>query len=136
MIKRSFRELSRLKTFDERFEYLKLKGLVGKSIFGLDRYMNQIFYKSNQWLNVRDHVIARDNGRDLGIPGYEISSKILIHHMNPITLEDLEEMNPEILEPDFLITTTNSTHQAIHYGDGSLLIKVPIPRRSGDTKLW
>jgi hypothetical protein len=136
MIKRTFSEISRLKTFDERFNYLQLTGTVGKSIFGLDRYMNQVFYKSREWFRIRDQVIIRDNGCDLGISGYEIRFKILIHHMNPITLSDLENMNPEILDPEFLITTTNSTHQAIHYGDGTLLARVPKPRRLGDTKLW
>jgi hypothetical protein len=136
MIKRSFSELKRLKTFEEKFEYLRLNGSVGRSIFGFDRYMNQVFYKSRDWLSVRDHVIVRDNGCDLGVLGYEIRSKILIHHMNPITLEDLETPNPEILDPNFLITTTNETHQAIHYGDQTLLFKLPKERVSGDTKLW
>ncbi len=136
MIKRSFSELRRFKTFEERFEYLRLNGSVGRAIFGFDRYMNQVFYKSREWLNVRDHVIVRDIGCDLGILGREIHSKILVHHMNPITLDDLEQMNPDILNSDFLITTTNETHQAIHYGDQSLLFKLPRERVSGDTKLW
>lgn len=134
--KKCFKELSLLETFDERFSYLKLSGSVGKSIFGFDRYMNQVFYRSKEWARVRDQVILRDNGCDLGIRGYEIGATLLIHHMNPITLEDLEEMNPEILDPEFLITTMNSTHQAIHYGNGKLLTVPPKPRQPGDTKLW
>ena len=137
MPKRCFSELVRLKTFDERFAYLKLKGSVGKSIFSLDRYLNQVFYKSNEWLRVRDQVILRDRGCDLGVPGLEISSKLLVHHMNPITIEDLDpEINLEILNPEFLITTVHSTHQAIHYGDKNLLLLNSKSRKPGDTKLW
>lgn len=134
--KKCFKDLSVLSTFDERFNYLKLFGSVGKAIFGYDRYMNQVFYKSKEWQRVRDYVIVRDRGCDLGIAGHEIGATLLIHHMNPITLEDLESMNPEILDPEFLITTMNSTHQAIHYGNGNLLSASPKSRRPGDTKLW
>lgn len=136
IFKRTFSELKLRKTFEERFDYLKLTGFVGVRSFGFDRYINQGFYKSREWLRVRDQVIIRDQGCDLGIIGYEISAKILIHHINPITLDDLESGNSEILDPEFLITTTHNTHNAIHYGDKNLLIKLPTKRRQGDTTLW
>lgn len=136
MIKRSFQDLKHLHTFEERFNYLKLSGVVGQSIFGFDRYMNQVFYKSKEWIKARDLTILRDEGRDLGIPGYEIRRGFLVHHMNPISLDDLDPINPEILEPEFLITTIPSTHQALHYGDNSLLSRIPKKRFPGDTKLW
>lgn len=134
--KKCFHEISKLSTFDERFDYLKLDGAVGKAIFGFDRYMNQVFYRSREWKRVRDIVIIRDEGCDLGIPGYGIRIKLLIHHMNPITLDDLERMNPAILDPEFLITTTESTHQAIHYGNRDSLFRELKVRSPGDTKLW
>lgn len=133
---RRYSELVKLNTIEERYEYLKLSGTVGKQTWGWDRYFNQRFYFSKEWKRVRDLVIIRDGGCDLGIPGFEIHSKILIHHMNPIWIEDLRSGNPEILDPEFLITTCDRTHQAIHYGDISLLPQVPIERRPGDTKLW
>ena len=135
MIK-SYRELRRLETFEERFNYLKLKGNVGESTFGFDRYLNQMFYKSREWRRVRWIVIKRDQACDLGIVGYEIEFQILIHHMNPITLEDIESGNANVYDPDQLITTTYNTHRAIHFGDESLLIKTPIVRRPHDTTLW
>lgn len=133
---RTYSELIKLKTFKDRFEYLKLDGIVGEETFGFDRYMNQIFYKSREWTSVRRSVIIRDNGCDLGVEGYEIHGKILIHHMNPINLSDIVHKTDEILNPDYLITTVLSTHNAIHYGDASLLPVLPIERRANDTCPW
>jgi len=133
---RQYSVLKRFNTLEERYDYLKLAGVVGKQTFGWDRYFNQRFYHSSEWKHVRDTVIIRDNGCDLGIPGFEIQGKLLIHHMNPIWIEDLRTGNPEILDPEFLIACSDRTHQAIHYGDKSLLPQVPIIRIPGDTKLW
>ncbi|WP_331464825.1 MULTISPECIES: hypothetical protein [Blautia] len=133
---RTYSELIKLKTFKDRFEYLKLDGIVGEETFGFDRYMNQIFYKSREWTSVRRSVIIRDNGCDLGVEGYEIHGKILIHHMNPINLSDIVHKTDELLNPDYLITTVLSTHNAIHYGDASLLPVLPIERRANDTCPW
>lgn len=133
---RSYFELSKLRTFEERYEYLSLKSEVGKSTFGFERWMNQAFYRSREWRHIRQKIIARDEGMDLGVPGYEIFDKIIIHHINPMTPEDFEEGNPAVLDPDNLITTTHNTHNAIHFGDKSLL-RLPLPERTpGDTKLW
>lgn len=133
---RTYNELRRLVTFEDRFEYLKLKGLVGEATFGFDRYMNQAFYTSSEWRRVRDSVIVRDNGCDLGMEGYEIHDKVLVHHINPVRIEDLEQGGGHVLDPNFLICTSNRTHQAIHFGDSSLLPKPYVRRRPGDTKLW
>lgn len=133
---RTYSELIKLKTFKDRFEYLKLDGIVGEETFGFDRYMNQIFYKSREWTSVRRAVIIRDNGCDLGVEGYEIHGKILIHHMNPINFSDIVHKTDELLNPDYLITTVLSTHNAIHYGDASLLPALPIERRANDTCPW
>ena len=133
---RNYSELITLRTFKERFEYLKLDGIVGEETFGFDRYMNQIFYKSKEWASVRREVIIRDNGCDLGVDGYEIHGKILIHHMNPINLSDIVHKTDELLNPDYLITTVLSTHNAIHYGDASLLPALPVERRVNDTCPW
>jgi hypothetical protein len=133
---RNYSELIALRTFKERFEYLKLDGIVGEETFGFDRYMNQIFYKSKEWASVRREVIIRDNGCDLGVDGYEIHGKILIHHMNPINLSDIVHKTDELLNPDYLITTVLSTHNAIHYGDASLLPALPVERRANDTCPW
>lgn len=133
---RSYSELRRLRTFEERYSYLKLRGSVGQATFGFDRWINQQFYTSTQWRHVRDQVIARDLACDLGMEGYEIYDRIIIHHMNPMTAEDIEHGDPRILDLDNLICTTHATHNAIHYGDESLLRKPHIERRSGDTKLW
>lgn len=133
---RSYNELRRLRTFEDRFDYLSLKGIVGQSTFGFDRWLNQAFYKSKQWKDVRDMVIVRDDGCDLGIQGYEIYSELLVHHMNPLSAEDIENGESWILDPDFLITTSLQTHNAIHYGDERLLPKGPIIRQPGDTRLW
>lgn len=136
MTTKMYSELKLLRTIEERYEYLKLDGVVGKKTFGWDRFYNQDFYHSTEWKRIRDYVIVRDNGCDLGIPGFEIRSKILIHHMNPIWIDDLKHGNPDIINPEFLITTSQRTHQAIHYGDISLLPQVPIRRKPGDTKIW
>jgi len=133
---RTYSELRRLETFKERYNYLKLRGVVGDPTFGFDRYMNQQFYASSQWRDIRNQIIVRDEGCDLGIRGYEIHNRLVIHHMNPMTVTDIVHGDPSILDPEFLITTTHITHNAIHYGDESLLPRVPVQRRPGDTKLW
>ena len=134
---RTYTELSKLKTFEERFEYLRLDGQVGKETFGFDRIFNQTFYRSVEWRRVRDQVIIRDRGCDLGIPGHEIyGQRILIHHMNPISLEDLERRSEILMNPEYLVTTIHNTHQAIHYGDEDLLIKLPRERTKNDTCPW
>jgi len=134
---RTYTELSRLPTFKERYQYLRLGGRVGKETFGFDRWINQFFYqRSREWKQVRDHVIVRDNGCDLGIPGHEIYGKILVHHMNPISMEDFERESEFLLEPEFLICTSHNTHNAIHYGDENLLITGPIVRTKNDTCPW
>lgn len=133
---RTYSELSQLETFIERFRYLKLKGVLGEVTFGFDRWVNQRFYKSKEWDSIRNFVIVRDNGCDLGILGYEILSGLLVHHMNPVTLDDLIHGEDWIIDPDFLITTSLQTHNAIHYGDDSLLPRGPVVRRPGDTTLW
>lgn len=133
---RTYQELRHLETFEERYRYLKLSGTLGGITFGFDRWVNQRFYKSLQWVTVRKLVIIRDNGCDLGIPGYEIASGLLVHHMNPVSLDDLNHGEDWIIEPDFLITTSLQTHNAIHYGDESLIPRGPVVRKRGDTKLW
>ena len=133
---KTYSELITFPTFKERYEYLRLKGRVGEETFGFDRYLNQVFYKSKEWRSVRDYVIARDNGCDLGMEGYEIFGQILIHHMNPITKEDILERKDVLLNPEYLITTVKNTHDAIHYGDGNLLVTAPIERRKNDTCPW
>ena len=133
---RTYTELSKLRTFEERFRYLKLDGMVGKETFGFDRYLNQIFYRSQKWKSIRDEVIVRDLGCDLGVEGYEIHGRIIIHHMNPITLRDLETESDFLLDPEYMISTIHNTHNAIHYGDESLLITAPIIRTKNDTCPW
>ena len=133
---KTYSELSQLATFEERFRYLKLTGVVGKETFGYDRYLNQLFYSSKKWKSIRDHVIVRDNGCDLGAEGYDIHGRIIIHHMNIITREDIERESEYLLDPEFLITTTHNTHNAIHYGDESLLMSKPIERTKNDTCPW
>lgn len=136
MIFRTYSELSRFQTFDERFNYLQLNGVVGKDTFGFDRYFNQLFYRSKEWKHIRNIVIIRDNGCDLGCEGYDIYDKILIHHMNPISIEDINKSSDILLNPEFLICTSQLTHNAIHYGDKSQLIKEPLIRTPGDTCPW
>ena len=133
---RTYSELVTLPTFEERFNYLKLKGQVGKDTFGFDRWLNQIFYRDPEWKSVRDYVIVRDNGCDLGVDGYEINGRILVHHMNPISKEDILKRSKYLLDPEFLISTIHNTHNAIHYGDEDLLIKTPIERTKNDTCPW
>lgn len=134
---RRYSELCKLKTFEGRFEYLRLDGQVGKDTFGFDRIFNQRFYTSTEWRRIRDHVIIRDNGCDLGVEGHEIyGNRIIIHHLNPISLEDIERQSAYLLDPEFLITTIHNTHNAIHYGDESLLIRAPIERSKNDTCPW
>ena len=130
---RTYSELSRLHTFKERFEYLRLDGIVGAETFGFDRYLNQIFYNSDEWKAVRKTVIIRDNGCDLGIKGYDIHGKIIVHHMNPFSIDDVLHRKEELLDPEFLISTVLNTHNAIHYGDESLLPSAPIVRTKNDT---
>lgn len=133
---RTYSGLSRLNTFKDRYQYLKLNGAVGEETFGFDRFINQNFYKSPEWKTVRDFVIVRDNGCDLGVEGYEIRGKIFIHHMNPILPKDIETRSEFLLDPEYLISTTHPTHNAIHYGDESLLIQIPIERSKNDTCPW
>lgn len=133
---RTYRELRRLESFQERFDYLRLRGDVGAATFGFDRWINQQFYTSRLWRDTRRDVIVRDGGCDLGIDGYEINTGLYVHHMNPITAEQIEHGDESILDPDCLITTTHRTHNAIHYGDENLLPRVLVERRPGDTKLW
>ena len=134
---RTYEELSKLKTFEERYEYLKLDGTVGEETFGFDRYLNQKFYKYDpDWKKIRDEVIFRDNGCDLGIEGREINGLILVHHMNPITKDDILNRSEYLLNPNYLITTIKSTHDAIHYGSSDMLMKDPVVRSKNDTCPW
>ena len=133
---RTYSELITLPTFKERYEYLRLGGRVGEDTFGFDRYLNQAFYKSEEWHSIRDHVITRDNGCDLGMEGHEIFGRILIHHMNPIRKEDIINRSDILLNPEYLICTIKNTHDAIHYGDESLLVIAPVERRKNDTCPW
>lgn len=133
---RTYTEMLQMSAFEDRYDYLALKGSVGMSTFGYDRWLNQRFYTSRQWKNLRSYVITRDEGCDLAVPGFEIHERVYIHHMNPMTVEDLTHGNEDVLDPEFLITTTHRTHNAIHYGDKNLLPKQYSPRRPGDTKLW
>ena len=133
---RRYSELRHIPTFEERFDYLKLNGSVGRETFGFDRYINQRFYTSRQWRQLRHEVIARDMGCDLGVEGYEIFSGLYIHHMNPMTVRDIVHGDDSILDPEYLITTTHKTHNAIHYGDERLLARPLAERTPGDTTLW
>lgn len=133
---RTYSELIELATFEERYRYLALNGVVGGATFGFDRYMNQQFYRSTQWRQLRDWVGIRDHGCDLGVEGHEIHERLYIHHMNPMRATDLVEANDGILDPEFLITTTHRTHNAIHYGDEGLLAQPFVERTPGDTRLW
>lgn len=133
---RTYSELISIPTFEERFGYLKLCGSVGESTFGFDRFINQAFYKSKEWRSIRDFVIVRDNGCDLGVEGYDIHGRIYIHHINPILQKDIEDVSDILLDPEYLITTTFNTHQAIHYSDDSLLPSIPKERKANDTCPW
>lgn len=134
---RTYSELKALRTFDERFDYLNLKGVVGVDTFGFDRVFNQMFYRSTEWKKIRDYVIIRDNACDLGVKGYEIyDHRIIVHHMNPVSIEDIEKRSEILLDPEYLITTIHPTHNAIHYGDRALLNRIPIVRSRNDTCPW
>lgn len=133
---RSYRELRRIETFEERFSYLSLRGVVGERTFGTERYLNQRFYRSTQWKQIRDQIIVRDEGCDLGDPDHPIRGRILIHHMNPMTVAEVVHGDDSILNPEFLICVSHRTHNAIHYGDESLLPRPLVDRQPGDTLLW
>jgi len=133
---RCFRDLSRIDDYLERFEYLRLRSTVGVSTFGSDRWLNQAFYTSTEWRRVRDIVISRDWGRDLGVEGYEIPDQIIVHHMNPMAVADIVDGDASILDPEYLISVSLLTHNAIHYGDASLLRRPLVERQPGDTRLW
>lgn len=133
---RTYSELILLPTFEERFKYLQLNGRVGDDTFGFDRYINQKFYRSAEWKRIRDYIIIRDNGCDLAVDGYEIHGRILIHHMNPITISDIKFSTEYLMNPDYLICVTHSTHNAIHYGDEKQIITGPIVRTKNDTCPW
>lgn len=133
---RTFQKLKRLKTFEARYKYLQFSSVVGQSTFGHDRYLNQILYASKRWKRTRDDIIIRDEGCDLGVKDYEIHGRIIVHHMNPITIEDVELDRDIIYDPEGLICTTHNTHNAIHYGDESLLPQLPIERTRHDTCPW
>lgn len=133
---KTYSELIALPTFEDRFEYLQLKGIVGQETFGFDRYLNQILYSSKEWKSLRNEIIVRDNGCDLALEGFEIHGRILIHHINPITIDDVIKRRGIVFDPENLICVTHNTHNAIHYGDKSLLITGPIERRANDTCPW
>lgn len=133
---RTYTELRRLNTLEDRYNYLRLNGVVGNTTFGFDRYINQAFYRSTQWKHIRHQIIARDLGCDLGVENNEIHNHLIIHHMNPMAVIDITSGGSNILDPEFLVTTTLRTHNAIHYGDERLLPREFVPRRHGDTKLW
>ena len=132
---RTYSELITIPTFLARYEYLKLDGQVGKETFGFDRYLNQQFYHSDEWRSIRDFIITRDLGCDLGLEGYEIHGRIYIHHMNPITVKDIRDYTDYLIDPEYLICTTHNTHNAIHYGDSSLIAE-PVERTPFDTCPW
>ena len=133
---KTYSELIILPTFEERFKYLQLNGRVGDDTFGFDRYINQKFYRSAEWKRIRDYIIIRDNGCDLAVDGYEIHGRILIHHMNPITISDIKFSTEYLMNPDYLICVTHNTHNAIHYGDEKQIITGPIVRTKNDTCPW
>lgn len=133
---RRYSELVLERTFEDRFRYLSLRGVVGEATFGYDRYVNQQFYRSREWRRLRQDIIVRDNGCDLGVEGHEIYDKIIIHHMNPMTMDDIDSGNEDILNPEYLICVSHKTHNAIHYGDERLLPRPLAERRPGDTLLW
>ena len=133
---RSWTELSRIPDFYERYNYLRLRGAVGQPTFGSERYINQTFYTSKQWRDIRHEVIARDLGCDLAVEGFEIHDKIIIHHMNPMNVGDIVHGESHILDPEYLISVSHRTHNAIHYGDERLLPRLLAARQPGDTQLW
>ena len=133
---RTYSELITIPTFEERFEYLQLKGSVGKDTFGYDRYLNQVLYRSPEWKRLRNQIIIRDDGCDLACDGYDVYGKVLIHHLNPITVEDILARSRKVFDPDNLVCVSHSTHNAIHYGDMDLLATGPIIRTKNDTCPW
>lgn len=133
---RTYSQMAQFDTLEDRFDYLQLRSSIGLATFGHDRWLNQDFYSSRIWRQVRQKVIVRDGGCDLGVPGYDIYSRVIIHHMNPIDTEQLVQGDPSVLDPEFLVCTTHRTHNAIHYGDRNLLPKQYVDRSVGDTKLW
>ena len=133
---RTYTDLVKRRSFQARFKYLQLSNVVGELTFGHNRHLNQGLYHSSRWIDVRERVIIRDDGCDLGILGYEIYDAVFVHHINPITILDIERNNPDMYNPEYLISTSFNTHQAIHFGDESLLPKAPIVRQAGDTTLW
>ena len=136
MMVRTYTQLRKIPEFLDRYEYLRLAGVVGQETFGIDRYVNQQLYSSSTWERIRDKVIIRDGGCDLGVPEYEIHSRIYVHHMNPITLDDILNNHPHVYDLEFLICTSLTTHNAIHYGNEQTLNQLPVERKPGDTKLW
>ena len=130
---KTYSELSKLTTFEERYNYLRLSGFVGKETFGFDRYLNQVFYKSSKWRSIRDFVIVRDNGCDLGIEGREIHGRIIIHHMNPITIQDITQQTEFLLDPEFLISTAHETHNAIQKKNKNFLRREPVQKQRNNT---
>ena len=133
---KTYSELAQLTTFEERFRYLSLKGRVGEETYGFDRWINQRFYRSSEWKQIRDSVIVRDSGCDLGILGREIPDRIIVHHINPILVNDIQYATEYLLNPEYLICVSHNTHQAIHYGDETLLISMPVQRTANDTCPW
>ena len=133
---RTYSELSRLASFQDRYDYLRLKGAVGQDTFGFDRYLNQRFYRSTEWKHIRHEVIARDMGCDLGVEGHEINDRVYVHHMNPLTKDQVVHGDEGTIDPEYLISCTLNTHNAIHYGDPNSLVRLPPERRPGDTTLW
>lgn len=133
---RTYSEMKKLSSFEERFEYLKLSGKVGAETFGFERYLNQNFYRSKMWKELRNRIIIRDDGNDLAMDGYLIGGKILIHHLNPITKKDIEDMSEYMLDPEFLVCCSHNTHNAIHYGDADLLPQLPVERKPNDQCPW
>lgn len=133
---KSYSELMRLKTFEERYQYLRIGGAVGAETFGYDRYLNQILYNSHDWRKFRNPIILRDNGCDLACLDRELESRVIIHHINPITVEDVLNRDPKIFDPENVICVSHNTHQAIHYGDENLLYKNPVERKPNDTCPW
>jgi hypothetical protein len=134
--KRTYTELSSIASLEDRFDYLRVHAKIGVDTFGFDRWINQAFYRSAQWRGIRSRVIDRDRGCDMGVEGHEIHDRVVIHHMNPMTVNDLVEGDPSMLNPEYLITVSMQSHNAIHFGDRELLPKPFVPRRPGDTKLW
>lgn len=136
MIIKTYSQLCRLPTFEERYRYLRIGGIVGDETFGIERYLNQVFYRSKGWKSIRNEIIIRDEGCDLGVQGYEIEDRIYVHHINPITVSQVQDEDPDLFNPEFLICTSFNTHEAIHFGDESLLPKLPVERYPGDTCPW